>query len=184
MNDARYTFLQRLLHWIIAVLVLLAIALGAFLWLYGFEGLKDSFGGAAAGAFYKYHKTAGVLILGLMVIRVVVRLRVGAPPPVASLTETERRLSTAVQWSLYLALLAMAAIGWLGTDAGGYPVQFFEWTIPGMLDKNPGLSETLFAIHGFIAIAILILAGLHIAGALRHWLIKRDGVMRRMSLFG
>jgi cytochrome b561 len=183
MNDARYTLPQRLLHWTIAALVLLSIILGAFIWAYGFEGLKSSFGGAAAGAFYKYHKTAGVLILGLMVIRVAVRLRVGAPLPVASLTKTERRLSRGVQWLLYMALIAMALIGWLGTDAGGYPVQFFDMTIPGLLDKDKALSESLFAIHGFIAIAILILAGLHIAGALRHWLIKRDGVMRRMSLF-
>ena len=184
MKDTRYTLLQRLLHWAIAALVLLAIILGAFIWAYGFEGLKNDFGGAVAGAFYKYHKTTGLLILGLMVIRVGVRLRVGAPPPVASLTETERKLSMGVQWSLYAALIAMAVAGWLGTDAGGYPVQFFEWTLPGLLDKAPAFSEFLFAIHGFIAIAIVILTGLHIAGALRHWLIKRDGVMRRMSLFG
>jgi cytochrome b561 len=184
MNDARYTLLQRLLHWVIAALVLLAIILGAFIWAYGFEGLKNNFGDAAANAFYKYHKTAGLLILGLMVIRVGVRMRLGAPSPVASLTKIERKLSIWVQWSLYIALIAMPLAGWFGTGAGGFPVQFFDMTLPGLIGKNPVLSEWLFAIHGFIAIVILILAGLHIAGALRHWLIKRDGVMRRMSLFG
>jgi cytochrome b561 len=184
MNNARYTLVQRLLHWAVAVLILLAIILGACIWIYGFEGLKNEFGETATGAIYKYHKTAGLLILGLMVIRVGARMRLGAPSPVASLTVIERTLSMWVQRLLYVALIAMPLVGWLGTGAGGYPVQFFDMTLPGLIGKDPALSRALFEVHGFLAIAILILAGLHIAGALRHWLIKRDEVMRRMSLFG
>ena len=56
-------------------------------------------------------------------------------------------------------------------------------TLPGLIAKDPALSETLFQLHGVLGWALLALLALHIAGALMHWLIKRDGVMRRMSLF-
>ncbi len=184
MADARYSLHQRLLHWIIAVLVLLALIAGAFLWAYGFEGLRNTFGATIAGAFYKYHKTAGVLILGLMILRVSVRLSLGAPAPVATLTATERILSTWVQRLLYVALIAMPVVGWLATAAGDFPVQFFDMTLPGLIGENRELSESLFAVHTALGLSIVMLAGLHVAGGLRHWLIKRDGVMRRMSLFG
>jgi cytochrome b561 len=77
----------------------------------------------------------------------------------------------------------LPVVGWLATAAGGYPVQFFAWKLPGLIAKDPALSETLFQLHGILGWAFLALLALHIAGAMRHWLIKRDGVMRRMSLF-
>ena len=85
---------------------------------------------------------------------------------------------------LYAVLLAIPAFGWLATAAGGYPVEFFNATLPGLIGKDKALSEILFGLHGLAALTVMLLLGLHIAGALRHWLIKRDGVMRRMSLFG
>ena len=102
-------------------------------------------------------------------------------PPLAGF---ERVASRAVHDLFYVALLAMPVIGWLATAAGGYPVQFFGWTLPGFIGKDKELSETLFTIHGVIGWVILGLVVLHVAGAMRHWLIKRDGVMARMSLFG
>lgn len=82
------------------------------------------------------------------------------------------------------ALVAMPVIGWLATAAGGYPVEFFGWTLPGIIGKDQALSESLFFVHGVVGWALLGLIVLHVAGALRHWLVKRDGVMARMSLFG
>lgn len=184
MQEDRYSLPQRVLHWGIAGLIALALAAGILIFIFGFGGLKDTFGGAIAGAVYKYHKTVGVLVLGFMILRIVLRLRLGAPAPVTSLTTMERRLSTGVQLLLYAVLLALPTLGWLGTAAGGYPVQFFEWNIPGLISKDKALSEILFTLHGLAALAVMLLLGLHIAGALRHWLIKKDGVMRRMSLFG
>ena len=183
MQEDRYSLPQRLLHWGIAGLVALALVAGILIFTFGFSGLQDAFGGAVTGAIYKYHKTAGVLVLGLMILRLVLRLRLGAPAPVTSLTTMERTLSTGVQLLLYALLLALPVLGWLASAAGGYPVQFFEWNLPGLIGKDKALSEILFTLHGLAALAVMLLLGLHIAGALRHWLIKRDGVMRRMSLF-
>ena len=184
MQDARYSLPQRLLHWSIAGLVALALAAGILFFTLGFDGLMSTFGEAVTNALYKYHKTAGVLILGLMILRVILRLSLGAPAPVATLTSTERRLSSGVHLLLYAVLLAIPALGWLATAAGGYPVEFFNATLPGLIGKDKALSEILFWLHGLAALTVMLLLGLHITGALRHWLIKRDGVMRRMSLFG
>lgn len=184
MADDRYTLLQRGLHWLIALLMLGALAGGTLFYLYGFEGLRDTFGMGVTNAVYKYHKTVGVLILGLMLLRLVLRLRLGAPAKLESLTPMERRLSTGVQHLLYAALIALPVLGWLATAAGGFPVEFFNWTLPGLIAKDPALSETLFTLHGLTALAVAGLLALHIAGALRHWLVKKDGVMQRMSLFG
>lgn len=184
MQEDRYSLPQRVLHWGIAGLVALALVAGMLFFAFGFSGLQDTFGGAVTNALYKYHKTAGVLVLGLMILRVVLRLRLGAPAPVTSLTDLERRLSAGVQLLLYAMLLVLPALGWLATAAGGFPVEFFNWTLPGLIGKDKALSELLFTLHGLAALTVMLLLGLHIAGALRHWLIKRDGVMRRMSLFG
>jgi cytochrome b561 len=184
MQDDRYSLPQRILHWGIAGLVALTLGAGILFFVFGYDGLNTTFGGAVTNALYKYHKTAGVLVLGFMVLRLVLRLRLGAPAPVASLTTMERTLSTGVQLLLYAMLLALPVLGWLASAAGGYPVQFFEWNLPGLIGKDKALSEILFTLHGLAALAVMLLLGLHIAGALRHWLIKRDGVMRRMSLFG
>ena len=180
----RYALVQRLLHWLIVILVLGVLGVGMTLGFLGFDGVKETFGGAATNALYAYHKTFGVMILALMILRLALRVSLGAPPYRPPLTKSEHIASRAVHGLFYVALVAMPVIGWLATAAGGYPVQFFGWTLPGIIGKDQALSKTLFFVHGVIGWAILGLIVLHVAGALRHWLVKRDRVMARMSLFG
>jgi cytochrome b561 len=184
MSEAdRFSLIQRLLHWLLALLVIPALGVGLTLGWLGFDGTKDAFGGEVTNALYTGHKTMGVLILALMTLRLVTRLTLGAPPPVPTLTGLERLASQAVHALLYLVLLAQPIVGWLATAAGGYPVQFLAWNLPGLIAKDPALSEQLFQLHGLLGWALLVLLALHIGAALMHWLVKRDGVMRRMSLF-
>jgi cytochrome b561 len=62
-------------------------------------------------------------------------------------------------------------------------VQFFDMRLPGLIGKDKALGEALFQLHSMIGWLILGLIVVHVAGALRHKLVKRDGVMARMSLF-
>lgn len=184
MSEAdRYTLVQRLLHWLLALLVIPALGVGLTLGWLGFDGTKDAFGGEVTNALYTGHKTMGVLILALMALRLVLRLTLGAPPPVPTLTWFERLASQVVHALIYLVLLAQPIVGWLATAAGGYPVQFFAWTLPGLIAKDTDLSENLFQLHGVLGWALLALLALHIGAAIMHGYLKRDGVMRRMSLF-
>ena len=178
----RYPLIHRLLHWAIAVIALVTLSVGMIFMFLEFEGTLATFGQPATDLLYTYHKTFGVMILCLMLLRLIVRLTFGKPayrPPIAG---WERAVSTAVHASLYALLIGQPMLGWAATAAGGYPVQFFGWNLPGLLSKDEALSRTLYEVHGLGGWLILLLAGLHIAGALRHWLVKRDAVMTRMAL--
>jgi cytochrome b561 len=177
----RYNLTQRLLHWLIAVLVFALLAAGLTFWVLGYDGTVRLFGDDTTSLLYKYHKTFGILVLVLMVLRV--SLRRASPPPDYDppLGRRERVASRTVHLLLYLLLLGMPIGGWLATAAGGYPVQFFDWNLPGLVGKNEALSERLFLIHGIAGLALIGLLVVHIGAALRHWR-RRDGVMRRISL--
>jgi cytochrome b561 len=178
----RYPLIHRLLHWAIAVVVLGTLSVGMIFMFLEFEGTLATFGQPMTDLLYTYHKTFGIVVLTLMLLRLGVRLAFGKPayrPPIAA---WERAVSTTVHASLYGLLIVQPMLGWAATAAGGYPVQFFGWTLPGLLSKDEALSERLYGVHGLFGWLILILAALHIAGALRHWLIKRDQVMTRMAL--
>ena len=183
MAHPRYTLPQRLIHWTVAVIAAGSLTLGIMLWYYGFDGLKDGFGIGTTNLIYKYHKTFGVLILGLMTLRLVLRLAHGKPEYETPLTSFEASASRAVHFLLYVALLVQPVLGWLATAAGGFPIEFFNWTLPGLIGKDEALSKTLYGLHGAVGFMIIALLVLHVGGALKHWLINRDTVMKRMSLF-
>lgn len=176
----KYALSQRLLHWIIALMVLGALAVGMLLGFLGFSGVKDTFGIDVTNLLYKYHKTFGVLILGLMVIRIAVKLAKGAPDYAQPLTKFEYSASNAVHGLLYLCLFAMPVLGWLGTGANGFPVEFFNWKLPPILAKDKELGGLLMELHGIVGWTLAALIFLHIGGALKHAIVKKDGVLQRI----
>lgn len=178
----RYAPLQRIMHWLMAVIVLGTLAGGLVLGLLGFEGTKATFGGPVTNAIYEYHKTFGLIILALMIIRLFLRFEYGKPAFGYSIEPWERIASSIVQFLLYLALFAQPILGWLATDAANFPVEFFAWNLPQFIAKDEAMGKALYAAHGYVGWTIVVLLILHIGGALRHWLIKRDEVMARMSL--
>jgi cytochrome b561 len=181
MTRTRYTFLQRLLHWLIALIVFGLLAAGFTFWTLGYEGTVNLFGNELTNQLYTYHKSFGILILLLMVLRVVLRRMNPAPPYDPPLSGLERFVGGSVHVLLYIILLAMPIGGWLATASGGFPVQFFDWELPGLVAKNEALSEQLFLIHGIAGLVLLALVLVHIAAAIKHWK-RKDGVMGRISL--
>lgn len=179
----RYTLVQRLLHWLIVILAIGLLGVGLTLGNLGYEGTVAAFGSDTTNLLYTYHKTFGVLILGLMVLRLLLRLTLGVPPYRQPLAAWQAAASRMVHGLFYLVLFALPVVGWLGTAAGGFPVQFFGWELPGLIGKDEDLGKTLFQIHGWLGWILIGLILIHIAAALMHWLIQRDGVMERMSLF-
>lgn len=179
----RYALVQRLLHWLIVVLVLLALIAGGTIGYFGFGGLRDLFGPAGTDLVYTTHKTLGVLILGFMVLRVLARLGLGKPAYAEPLPAPQRIASQTVHALFYVLLLAMPVLGWLATASGGFPVHLFHIELPGLIGRNKELSEVLFLWHRYVAYALVGLIVLHVAGALYHWRVRRDEVMQRISLF-
>jgi cytochrome b561 len=181
MASTRYSLTQRLLHWLTAVLVFVLLAVGLTFWTLGYDGTVDLFGSDLTNVLYKYHKTFGILVLILTIIRVALRRAFPPPTYTPPLTATVRVVSRATHLLMYLLLLGMPIGGWLATAAGGYPVQFFDWELPGLIGKNEALSERLFQFHGIGGLILAALLVLHVGAALRHWM-RKDGIMRRMSL--
>lgn len=178
----RYSLAQRLLHWLIALLVLTTLAIGLTLGTLGFEGTRDAFGMDTTNTLYITHKTIGVLMIGLMALRILLRLVRGKPAYAVPLERPQKIASEIVHGLLYLLLVAMPIVGWAATAAGGYPINFFQWVLPPLIGEDDALAGTLFLWHAILGYTILALVLLHVAGACHHWLIRRDGVMKRMSL--
>jgi len=179
----RYSLLQRLIHWLVAAIAICVLAVGLTLGILGFDGVKASFGMDMTNLLYKYHKTFGVVLLGLMTLRLAVKLALGRPDHDPPLPRFNRAASEAVHGLLYVLLLIQPVLGWAATAAGGYPIEFFNATLPKFLAKDPALSETLYGLHRAVGWALVVLIGVHVGAALMHRLVLRDGVMRRMSLF-
>jgi len=173
---ARYSFAARALHWLVAAFVICMIPLGLYM---VSRGAATNFD-ALTGQLYDLHKLAGFTVLWLIVLRIIVRLRRGAPPPLATLTPLERIASTAVHHLLYVLLLVVPLLGWAGISA--YPALniFGLFNLPGILPANEAVANKIFSVHGLLAQGLGILALVHIAAALRHRFIKRDGLLRRM----
>ncbi|MGB0505772.1 MAG: cytochrome b [Pikeienuella sp.] len=180
MSEHKYPAIQRGLHWVIALMVLGTLAVGMLLGWLGYGGVVKSFGQDMTNMLYKYHKTFGVIILFAMIIRIIVKIRMGKPPYANPLTSFEKAASGAVHGLLYVCLLAMPILGWLATSAGGYPVEFFNWTLPNPISKDKELSETLYWLHGAVGWMTAALVAAHIGAALMHGIVKRDGVLQRM----
>ncbi len=175
-----YSGIRKLLHWVVALCVILTLIGGVFLGIYGFGGLKENYGIATTNFIYKYHKSFGLLILLLMTVRIVFKFLQPDPPHVPPLSAFHRIASKSVHGLLYLLLLAQPVVGWIGTSAGGFPAEFFGGAFPAIVGKDKALSETLFGLHGAMGLLILVLVVVHIGAALMHKIVYKDGVLARM----
>lgn len=168
-----YPGTSKLLHWLIALCVLVTIPVAIVM-----TRLDP---GPTMNTLYNFHKSLGVLILILMLLRLANRLVVGAPAPDPSLERWERAASSAVHGLLYVLLLAMPIVGWIANSAYGAPTPFFGlFALPALVGKNEALAMQLFTLHRLTGFAVAALALGHIGAALQHHFIKGDGVLRRM----
>ncbi|TBW38982.1 cytochrome b [Siculibacillus lacustris] len=172
----RYGRAARWLHWVIAVFVACLIPLGLAMVARGaatnFDGLTDR--------LYSAHKLLGFVVLWLMILRVVVRLRRGAPPPLATLTPLERVASQVVHVVLYVLLLVVPLLGWAGVSAFPALNVFGLFDLPAILPADQAIAAVILGAHKLLALGLGLVALAHVAAALRHRFLKRDGVMRRM----
>ena len=173
-RPSRYSAAAKMMHWAVAGAVLFLLPEGPTM-----KRLIPE--GPTRDRLYDLHEAIGALVLIVMAVRLARRLAFGAPAPEAAMTQADRRASLAAQYALYALLFIVPVLGWAGTNAYGDPVSVFGlFDFPAILAKDPPLSDRIFVWHlagGLLIAAILLL---HIAGALYHGLVKRDGVLARM----
>jgi cytochrome b561 len=128
------------------------------------------------------HKPLGIAILVLVLIRLALRLRYGAPALPVDLPWPMKLAAEGSHYALYALMIAMPLIGWGMLSAAAYPVVLFGgWHLPPILPQSDSLHTLLWDAHFYLAFAFFALILLHVAGALFHALVRRDGVFQAMA---
>ena len=168
-----YPAASKWLHWLVAACVLLTAPVAI--------AMHRVAQGPTQDMLYNLHKSLGVAIFILMVLRLINRVVAGAPAPAPGLEPHERILSSAVHGLLYVLLIAMAVVGYVANSAYGATTPFFGlFTLPKIVADNEALATQLFTVHRWTGWLVILLVGAHIGGALMHFVIKRDTVLQRM----
>lgn len=127
------------------------------------------------------HKAIGMTVLVLVLARLLWRLANCPPQLPASMPQWERRVATTTHRLLYALLVAAAVAGWLYASAAGVSVSWFGLVqIPDLIAKDRAFADVLRVTHIVLVVALAAVLGLHVAGALRHALVRRDGLVQRM----
>jgi cytochrome b561 len=168
-----YTRTAICLHWLIALCVLGLLSVGLYM-----TGLKIS---PVKLQIYMLHKSLGLTVLALMLIRLLWRLTHAPPPLPVSLPAWQRVASASTHALIYLLLFAMPISGWLMNSASGFPTKLFSlMPLPQLIARDPEAFVRWQTVHAYLAYSLLALVVLHVAAAFKHALIDRDGIARRM----
>ena len=176
MNDVRLTFtpLQRALHWVMAICMLAMLFVGVGM----VSTIKPEY-----LTLVSIHKPLGLAILVLAVLRLIVRWRCGAPPLPYDMPEPMKLAARLSHVLFYLLMIAMPLIGWAMLSAADYPVIVAGLQLPAIVPPNPELHSLLWNAHRLLAFSFFALILLHLAAALFHALVRRDGVFEAMAPF-
>jgi cytochrome b561 len=172
-TESRFSPLQRALHWIMAVCIIAMLFIGV---------------GMVSTVMPQYvplvttHRTLGIAILALAIVRLVVRFARGAPPLPANLPEPMRLAAHLSHYVLYALMIAMPLIGWGMLSAANYPVMLLGGIrLPAILPQSDALHALLWNAHVYLAFAFFVVILMHLAAALFHALVRRDGVFEAMG---
>lgn len=164
----------RVIHLVSALLIFVLIPLGVYM-----KGVDDV---QTLITLYDLHKSLGVSLLGIILLRIYLRARTVKSENSLNHSKLVRNLSHLTHWSLYLLLLIMPISGWLMSNAAGFAVSFFGlFNLPDLIDKRDESLVIFQQIHFYAATALLGLISLHAAGALKHHFIDQDNTLKRMS---
>lgn len=171
-SELNYGIVSRANHWLSAFIFIGLLAIGLYM-----TGLEK---GDDRQALYALHKSMGIAIFSLMILRLI-WLKLSPNPVQLSKNKFEHILGHAIKGILYLAMLGMPISGWIMSNSGGHEVAFFNMfvlpTIVGEHEMTHEISEVIHSTFGFVLIAIVLV---HIAGALKHHLVYKDVSLLRM----
>ena len=171
MIDGRYSGVAIAFHWTIALLVIVNLIIGL-----GHDAVP------ALRAWMPAHKSIGITVLVLVVLRLVWRLYAGAPRPVPGTPGWQERVASATHWLLYAMMLAIPLSGWLYDSASGLrPFRYFGWLeMPKLVSPNESLSTWSHDAHVAFFWILVALVAVHAAAAFYHHVFQNDATLTRM----
>ena len=173
---ARYGALAQLFHWVIAGLIVTQFVLARMQ-----DGLPL---GARKLGLLARHKSVGMTILMLALLRLLWRLKTAPPALPPAMSRLERIAARGTHVAFYVLLFAMPLTGWMMSSAKNYSVSWFGlFTWPNLIGKDEAAFEFLRRTHDALSYALFAIAVLHILAALKHHFWNRDDVLKRMLPF-
>ncbi len=172
----RWGSVAKFLHWTIAIMVILMLIGGLT--------MDDLPNGADKMKTYALHKSMGLTILALMVLRLIWRAfdpRTADPPGTGA---PAKFVARAVHALFYVLLIVMPLSGWLYNSASNFPLKWFGlFAVPALSGPDKDLKHFAHEVHETVYVIIIVVIALHAAAALKHHFIDRDSVLRRMLPF-
>jgi cytochrome b561 len=169
-----YAPLLRWIHWATAALFIVAMLIGFYC------GLQEP-GTSPRKELLEVHKSLGVTLFMLAILRVMVRAATKIPPEPSSLGPLVRLAARLNHYALYVVLFAMPITGYMFSSAGGYSLRYF-WTFswPRLVVDNPAVAHAGEISHGLLAYVVYAVVALHIGATFWHVLVKKDETLARM----
>jgi cytochrome b561 len=177
-RETTYSSSARRFHWWTVALLVIQVPLGLYM---AYRGNTLNIWDGLTNTLYDSHKSLGLLILALVAARLIYRLIHGAPGDEPTIAWWQKAASHATHWSLYLLLILVPIVGWLGISVYGAREVFGLVTIPPLAAKGALSPEAVLRIHGYLAYLVIALVAMHVGAAVvLHYLIRGDGVLARM----
>lgn len=173
MQAEKYSLSLRVLHWLMAVIVLTLIGVG-----YVMSGLERE--DPLRPLLYEMHKSTGLVILALAAVRLLMRAKQSIPALPLFISRRERILAHGTHRLLYILLLLVPLSGWWMVNGYGFPTPFYGAALPPLFPVDRELAQTMNVAHEWGAYILLGLVSLHVAGALKHLLTGEYNGFRRM----
>ena len=173
----QYSLASALLHWVMAAFIVAGFGLGVTLSAMPLSPTKFR--------YIAWHKWIGITVLGLLALRLLSRLLTRAPALPKTMSSLMRRLASATHLTLYGLMFAVPLTGWAMSSAYGISVVYLKFfRLPELLVPNPALAGQLRLVHARLAWTMAAAVLGHIAAALKHHFLDRDGLLSRLAVFG
>ena len=172
-----YSVAARRFHWWTVLLVATQVPLGLYM---AYRGNMLNIWDGLTNSLYSSHKLLGIVILLLVLTRLGYRLAHGAPADEPTLEWWQKAAAHLNHWGLYLMLLIVPVLGYIGISR--YPALdlFGIVSLPGIVAPDQDAAARIFYYHWLGALAIVLLVGMHVGAAAFHYFIRKDGVLQRM----
>lgn len=172
-GPATFGWVSRVIHWAMALGIIAMLGLGLYI-----EDMEPSLDNLW---LYGLHKSVGLTLLALVMVRIVWH-RVSPPPaPLSGVAVWQMRLARGAHGMLYLLMVAVPVTGWVASAASGLDVVWWGWTLPRVAPVSELWETVGFVLHGGLTKLLIGVVALHVAGALWRAFGHRDGTLRRMA---
>ena len=174
----RYSSLARGIHWFTALAILALAILGFWMTQRATANLWDNL----TNTLYGWHKLIGFTVLLITIFRFFLKRNSKIPPYPNTISPTLVKIASIVHYLLYGLLFMVPMLGWAGVTAYPALITVGGFSLPAMpgIPKSELIAKQIFQIHGLLAMTLIAVALLHIAAALNHLIIKRDGIFQRI----